>query len=168
MMGRIYTIEHYLRIIDYIRSKIPDTAITTDLIVGFPTETEEEFEMTLEAVRRIRYDSAFMFRYSVRPGTVAARYSDDVSEEDKIRRLNKLIKLQQSISHEVNQREVGQIRIGLVEGVSRRSDRILRARTEGNKIVLFDAGDVKPGSLVPIKIEQADAFTLHGQLVSPN
>lgn len=168
MMGRIYTIEHYLRIIEYIRKKIPDTAITTDLIVGFPSETEEEFEMTLDAVRKIRYDSAFMFRYSVRPGTVAAKYTDDVPEEDKIRRLNKLIKLQQEISHEVNQREIGQIRIGLVEGNSRRSDKILRARTEGNKIVLFVAAGVVPGSLVPVKIEQADAFTLHGQPASPN
>ncbi|MGH8015330.1 MAG: tRNA (N6-isopentenyl adenosine(37)-C2)-methylthiotransferase MiaB [Candidatus Zixiibacteriota bacterium] len=168
MMGRIYTIEHYLRIIEYIRKKIPDTTITTDLIVGFPTETEEEFELTLDAVRTIRYDSAFMFRYSVRPGTVAARYTDDVPEEDKIRRLNKLIHLQQEISHEVNQREIGQVRMGLVEGFSRRSDKILRARTEGNKIVLFSCDGVKPGEVVPVKIEQADAFTLHGQLVSPN
>ena len=167
-MGRIYTIEHYLRIIEYIRKVIPDTAITTDLIVGFPTETEEEFEMTLDAVRKIRYDSAFMFRYSVRPGTVAARYVDDVPEQDKIRRLNKLIHLQQEIGHEVNQREIGQVRMGLVEGYSRRSDKVMRARTEGNKTVLFGAENVKPGEVVPVKVENADAFTLHGHLVSPN
>lgn len=168
MMGRIYTIEHYLRIIDYIRKKLPDTAITTDLIVGFPTETEEEFELTLEAVRSIRYDSAFMFRYSVRPGTVAARYVDDVPEDDKIRRLNKLIKIQQGISCAVNQREVGQVRMGLVEGFSRRSNEIMRARTEGNKIVLFKAGRAELGDVVPIKVREADAFTLHGELVSFN
>jgi tRNA-2-methylthio-N6-dimethylallyladenosine synthase len=168
VMGRIYTVEHYLRIIEYIRKKIPDTAITTDLIVGFPSETEEEFEMTLDVVRQIRYDSAFMFRYSVRPGTVAARYHDDVSEEDKIRRLNKLIKLQQGISHEVNQREVGQTRVGLVEGHSRRDMTVWRARTEGNKTVLFGGNSVKPGDLAAVKVEHADAFTLHGQKVSAN
>ncbi len=168
MMGRIYTVEHYLRIIDYIRLKLPDTAITTDLIVGFPTETEEEFEQTLTAVRRIRYDSAFMFRYSIRPGTVAARYTDDVSEEDKIRRLNKLIKIQQEISHEVNQREIGRVQMGLVEGFSRRSEKILRARTEGNKIVLFKSSQSKPGTVVPIKVFEADAFTLHGELAGLN
>ncbi len=168
MMGRIYTIEHYLRIIDYIRSKIPLTVITTDLIVGFPTETEDEFEQTLEAVRKIRYDSAFMFRYSVRPGTVAARYNDDVLEEDKIRRLNKLIDLQQGISHGVNQREIGRTQLGLVEGFSRRSNKILRARTEGNKIVLFQSDRVKAGMVVPIKILAADAFTLHGESAGLN
>lgn len=167
-MGRIYTIEHYMRIIDYIRKKMPDTAITTDLIVGFPTETEAEFEETLTAVRNIRYDGAFMFRYSVRPGTVAARYNDDVSEDDKIRRLNKLIKIQQQISYEVNQREVGRIQMGLVEGFSRRSNEIMRARTEGNKTVLFSATDIKVGSIVAVKVSQADAFTLHGDLVGIN
>jgi tRNA-2-methylthio-N6-dimethylallyladenosine synthase len=168
MMGRIYTIEHYLRIIDYIRNKMPDTAITTDLIVGFPTETELEFEETLTAVRKIQYDGAFMFRYSVRPGTVAARYQDDVPENDKIRRLNKLIKLQQEISHVVNQREVGKIRMGLVEGYSRRSDEIMRARTESNKTVLFNAKNITAGAVVPVRVNCADAFTLHGELVSLN
>lgn len=167
-MGRIYTIEHYLRIIDYIRKTLPDTSITTDLIVGFPTETEEEFEQTLDAVRRIRYDGAFMFRYSVRPGTVAARFEDDVPEEDKIRRLNKLIKIQQGISFEVNQREVGKVRMGLVEGTSRRNVKIMRARTESNKTVLFSADEIEPGIVVPVKVHRADAFTLHGELASLN
>ena len=163
-MGRIYTIEHYLKIIDYIRKRIPETSITTDLIVGFPTETEAEFEQTLDAVRKIRYDSAFMFRYSVRPGTVAAKYNDDVPEEDKIRRLHKLIKIQQEIGHQVNQREVGKIRTALVEGKSRRDDQISRARTEGNKIVLIDTADLKVGSIVSVNVTRADAFTLHGNL----
>lgn len=166
MMGRIYTVEHYLRIIDYIRKKLPDAAITTDLIVGFPTETEKEFEQTLDAVRKIRYDSAFMFRYSVRPGTVAARYIDDVSEADKLRRLNKLIRIQQEIGREVNQREVGQVRMALVEGFSRRSKDIMRARTEGNKIVLFKARNAEIGNVLPVKVREADAFTLHGEITS--
>jgi tRNA-2-methylthio-N6-dimethylallyladenosine synthase len=167
-MGRIYTVEHYMKIIDYIRDRIPDTAITTDLIVGFPTETEAEFQQTLDAVRKIRYDSAFMFRYSVRPGTVAAKYNDDVPEDDKIRRLNELIGIQQEIGYQVNQREVGAVRTALVEGKSRRNDRISRARTEGNKTVLIDTPDLEVGSVVSVNIAQADAFTLHGSLAALN
>ncbi|MDX9857053.1 MAG: tRNA (N6-isopentenyl adenosine(37)-C2)-methylthiotransferase MiaB [candidate division Zixibacteria bacterium] len=163
-MGRIYTIEHYLKIIDYIRATLPYVSITTDLIVGFPSETEQEFEQTLAAVRHVGYDSAFMFRYSIRPGTTAARYADDVPEEDKIRRLNTLIQIQQEISYERNQREVGQVRMSLVEGHSRRSSEHFRARTDGNKTVLFRAGQTAPGSVVPIRITAADAFTLHGEI----
>jgi tRNA-2-methylthio-N6-dimethylallyladenosine synthase len=164
-MGRMYTIESYLKIIDYIREKLEYVSITTDLIVGFPTESEHEYELTLEAVKRIRFDAAFMFRYSVRPGTTAAQYSDDVPEAVKIRRLNRLINLQQQISYECNQREVGRICYGLVEGDSRRDENKLRARTEGNKIVLFPAGKAEVGTIVPVRIVSADAFTLHGELV---
>lgn len=167
-MGRIYSIEHYMKIINYIHKKLDYVTLTTDLIVGFPSETEEEFEETLKAVEEVRYDSAFMFRYSVRPGTTAASYEDDVPEEDKIRRLNKLIALQQKISYEQNQREVGQIRSGLVEGKSKRSPEYMRARTDGNKTVLFPAGDYPEGSIIPVKINTADAFTLHGDVVLTN
>jgi tRNA-2-methylthio-N6-dimethylallyladenosine synthase len=166
-MGRIYSIEHYLKIINYIRKKLDYIAITTDLIVGFPSETEAEFEETLKAVSEIRYDSAFMFRYSVRPGTTAASYDDDVLEEEKIRRLNKLIAMQQDISYEQNQREVGQVRSALVEGRSKRSKESMRARTDGNKTVLFDAGDYPLGTILPVRITSADAFTLHGEVVEP-
>ena len=167
-MGRIYTLEHYLKIIEYIRRQLEYVVITTDLIVGFPSETEDEFEETLAAVREIQYDSAFMFRYSVRPGTTAARYDDDVPEPEKIRRLNKLIRLQQSISYERNQRELSQIRFSLVEGMSRRSKEYCRARTEGNKTVLFKTDtEVSPGTVLPIRITAADAFTLHGEMVEP-
>lgn len=166
-MGRIYSIEHYLKIINYIRKKLDYIAITTDLIVGFPSETEAEFEETLKAVSEIRYDSAFMFRYSIRPGTTAASYDDDVLEEEKIRRLNKLIALQQDISYEQNQREVGQVRSALVEGQSKRSKESMRARTDGNKTVLFDAGDYPLGTILPVRITAADAFTLHGEVVEP-
>lgn len=165
-MGRVYTIEHYLRIIDYIRSTLDYVSITTDLIVGFPSETEEEFEDTLAAVRRVEYDAAFMFRYSVRPGTTAARYDDDVPEEEKIRRLNKLIALQQDIAYRCNQREVGEVRSALVEGPSRRDPATLRARTDGNKTVLFRSDYVNAGDIVNVRIHAADAFTLHGELVT--
>lgn len=164
-MGRKYTIEHYNKIVDYIRSRLDYVAVTTDLIVGFPSETEVEYEATLQAVRDIQFDAAFMFRYSVRPGTPAEKYTDDVPEDVKIKRLNNLIALQQKISFERNQREVGQVRYALVEGASRRSDAFQRARTEGNKIVLFKSGNFLPGQVVPIRITSADAYTLHGEIV---
>jgi tRNA-2-methylthio-N6-dimethylallyladenosine synthase len=146
-----------------IRARLDYVALTTDLIVGFPGETVKDYEATLDAVREIQYDSAFMFRYSVRPGTKAAKLEDDVPEAEKISRLNKLIELQQRISYERNQREVGQIRHSVVEGFSRRSRRELRARTEGNKTVLFPGDDPKVGQIVPLRVISADAFTLHGE-----
>jgi tRNA-2-methylthio-N6-dimethylallyladenosine synthase len=165
-MGRNYTVEHYRGIVEHIRATLPYVALTTDLIVGFPTETESEFEQTLEAVQSIQFDSAFMFRYSVRPGTTAAKYVDDVPEDEKIRRLNGLIKLQQEIGHDRNQREVDQVRSCVVEGPSRRSSKMFRARTEGNKTVLFpETPAAVPGAIVSIRILSADAFTLHGEIV---
>ena len=165
-MGRIYTIDHYLKIVEYIRRKLEDVALTTDLIVGFPSEIEAEYEETLAAVRKVQFDSAFMFRYSVRPRTTAAKCEDDVQETDKIRRLNKLIHLQQEISFERNQREVGKIRWSVVEGLSRRSSDRYRARTEGNKTALFASNaQLAVGSIVPLRILTADAFTLHGEIV---
>jgi len=167
-MGRSYTIEHYLEIIDCIRERLVDVSITTDLIVGFPSETEQEYQDTLSSVEKIRFDSAFMFRYSVRPGTAAAKYPDDVPEDIKIRRLSNLISMQRDISYDVNQREVGRTCFSLVEGHSRRSSKVLRARTEGNKTVLFKATRVLPGAVFPIRITEADAFTLHGEPVELN
>lgn len=168
VMGRRYSVKHYMSIIEYIRQSMPYVSITTDLIVGFPTETEAEYEETLDAVREVGYDSAFMFRYSVRPGTVSAKMDDDVPEEDKIRRLSHLINVQKEISNQRNQRELDQVRFSLIEGRSRRSDKIWRARTEGDKTVLFEADNVGPGDIVPIRIKAADAFTLHGELARDN
>lgn len=167
-MGRRYSVKHYLSIIEYIRAKLAYVSITTDLIVGFPSETESEYENTLDVVREVGYDAAFMFRYSVRPGTQAARMDDDVPEDDKIRRLSKLIEIQKEISNGRNQREVGQVRFSLVEGKSRRSEKIWRARTEGDKTVLFEADNVSPGEIVGVLIKEADAFTLHGELARDN
>jgi tRNA-2-methylthio-N6-dimethylallyladenosine synthase len=163
LMGRKYTVEHYLRIVEELRSKLDYLSLTTDLIVGFPSETEAEYEQTLDIVKRIQYDAAFMFRYSVRPGTAAADFPDDVPEAEKIRRLEQLIELQKEIGQARNQREVGQVRSGLVEGLSRRSSDFWRARTEGNKTVLFAADGVEAGQLLPVRITAADAFTLHGE-----
>ena len=163
-MGRIYGRKQYQKIVDSIRAHLDYVSITTDLIVGFPGEKPEDYEMTLDAVRDIQFDAAFMFRYSVRPGTKAERLDDDVPEEEKIDRLNKLIDLQQSISYQRNQREVGQVRHSLVEGYSRRSRSVARARTEGNKTILFECDDPRPGAVLPLVVESADAFTLHGRL----
>lgn len=167
-MGRGYTIEHYRDIIDYIRSKFKYVSITTDLMVGFSGETEEDYELTLKAVREIEFDNAFMFRYSSRPGTTATEFADDVAEPDKIRRLRKLINLQQDISKKRNQREVGQVRYCLVEGESRRSADFVRGRTEGNKVAIFTADQEALGSIVPVRITAADAFTLHGEIAEIN
>ncbi len=163
-MGRKYTIEHYLGIVDELRHKLDYLSLTTDLIVGFPTETVAEYEQTLDVVKSVQYDAAFMFRYSVRPGTAAADFDDDVPEEEKIRRLENLISLQKKVGRERNQREVGQVRRALVEGLSRRSGDFWRARTEGNKTVLFAAENIKAGRLLPVRIVSADAFTLHGEV----
>ena len=163
-MGRGYTAEHYLGIVEYIRKRLDYVSMTTDLIVGFPSETEAEYEQTLDVVRAVKYDTAFMFRYSVRPGTAAAKYDDDVPEEDKIRRLSNLIKIQQEIARERNQRELGEVRHGLVEGLSRRSEEFYRARTEGNKTVLFKGASFETGQVLPVRILSADAYTLHGEI----
>jgi tRNA-2-methylthio-N6-dimethylallyladenosine synthase len=166
-MGRKYTVEHYLEIVGSIREKLPYVSLTTDLMVGFPTETEEEYDQTLQVVKKVQFDSAFMFRYSVRPGTAAARQVDDVPENVKIERLQKLIELQQIISYDRNQREVGRVVRCLVEGVSRRDTAMMRGRTEGNKIVLFKTG-AKEGDIVSVSISSADAYTLHGHVMEEN
>jgi len=163
-MGRLYTWDHFRCMVDYLRANLDYLSLTTDLMVGYPGETPDDYEQTLDAVRYAQFDSAFMFRYSVRPGTTAARLDDDVPEEEKISRLRRLIDLQQNISWERNQREVGQVRRALVEGWSRRSREQARARTEGNKTALFPCASPREGALVPLRITSADAFTLHAEL----
>lgn len=167
-MGRKYTVERYLDIVRRLRDSLEYVSLTTDLIVGYPTESEDEYEQTLAVVREVGYDAAFMFRYSPRVGTKSAGLPDDVPEPDKIRRLEALIELQKAIGQKRNQREVGQVRHALVEGTSRRSESLLRGRTEGNKTVLFESAPESVGLVLPIKITSADAFTLHGERVEVN
>jgi len=163
-MGRIYTREHYMSLVEKLRRAVPDISLTTDLIVGFPSETDEEYRMTLDAVREIKYDSAFMFRYSVREGTKAAQMDDDVPDEEKIERLNGLIELQKNIAFEKNQEEVDRVREVLVDGHSRRSDKFLKGKTEGNKTVLFAGDENLIGTVQKVIINSADSWTLHGEL----
>ena len=165
-MNRKYTREWYLERIAAIRHYMPDCAITTDLISGFCGESLEDHQATLSLMREVGYASAFMFKYSERPGTFSARhFKDDISEEEKTRRLNEVIALQNQLSVESNEAEVGKIRQVLVEGESKRSAEQLCGRTSQNKMVVFDRGDHKAGDYVMVKITGCSSATLFGEEV---
>ena len=164
-MGRIYTYDHYRSLVVKLRTALPDISLTTDLIVGFPSETEEEYQMTLRAVEEIQFDSAFMFRYSPREGTSAAKLKDDIPDPEKIRRLTGLIDLQKSISFQKNQSEIGKIRSVLIDGRSRRSNMVLKGKTEGNKTLLLDGDESLIGTIKNVRVTSADSWTLHGELI---
>lgn len=166
-MNRTYTIEHYLNIIDTAREIIPGVSFSTDIIAGFPTETEEEHKMTLDVLEKVRYDGAYMFKYSPREGTPAYKMEDDVSEEIKSKRLTEIIDLQNTISYEINQQIIGTEEIVLVESKSKKSDDFYSTRTDGNKIVILPVGnDVNIGDYVKVKITKATSGTLFGDFVS--
>jgi tRNA-2-methylthio-N6-dimethylallyladenosine synthase len=163
-MNRHYDSAWYLDRIDAIRRIIPDCAITTDMFTGFHDETEEDFQQTLALMRRVGYDAAFMFKYSERPGTVAARtLPDNVAEDVKIDRLNRMIALQNELSLASNQRDVGRTFDVLIEGVSKRSTQQWVGRTPQNKTVVFDrlAGE-RIGDIVSVAIASATSATLKG------
>lgn len=163
-MNRKYTREWYLGRIAAIRSRMPDCAITTDLIAGFSGETEEEHLETLSLMREVGYDFAYMFKYSERPGTFAARHlPDDVPEEVKSRRLQEIITLQNELGLESNRRDVGREFEVLVEGVSKRNPDQLSGRTPQNKVVVFDRGGYGVGDLLRVRITGCTAATLFGE-----
>lgn len=163
IMNRKYTREWYLDRIAAIRRILPEAAISTDLFCGFHSETEEDFEETLSLMREVGYDSAFMFKYSERPGTYAAKHlPDTVDEEEKVRRLQTMIDLQNKLSEESNQRDIGKTFDVLIEGFSKRSREQLFGRTEQNKVVIFDKQDHRVGQYVRVKIERATSATLFG------
>ena len=162
-MNRKYTREWYLERIAAIRRYMPDCAITTDLISGFCGETLEDHQATLSLMREVGYAGAFMFKYSERPDTFSARhFADDIADEEKTRRLNEIIALQNQLSVESNEAEIGKIRQVLVEGTSKRSDEQLCGRTSQNKMVVFDRGDYKAGDYVTVKITGCSSATLFG------
>ena len=166
-MNRKYTREWYLERITAIRRYMPDCAITTDLIAGFCGETEEDHQQTLSLMREVGYASAFMFKYSERPGTFSARhFEDDIDDAEKTRRLNEIIALQNTLSVASNEQEVGKVREVLVEGESKRSDAQLCGRTSQNKMVVFDRGDHKAGEYVKVRITGCSSATLFGEEVS--
>ena len=166
LMNRKYTVEWYLDRMAAIRRYMPDCSITTDVIAGFCSETEEDHRQTLDLFRRVRYDYAFMFKYSQREGTYAAKHlPDDIDEAEKTRRLNEIIALQGQIALENNQREVGREYEVLVEGESHRSKERLFGRNSQNKVLVFDRGDAVPGTYRRVRVDSCTAATLLGTLV---
>jgi len=166
LMNRKYTREWYMDRVNAIRRIIPDCGLSTDIFVGYHSETEEDHQLSLDLMREVGYDSAFMFKYSERPGTYASKHlPDDVPEEEKIRRLNELIALQTDISVQQNKKDEGKIFDVLVEGFSKRSREQLCGRTEQNKMVVFDKGTHHIGETVKVKITGSTSATLFGEEV---
>lgn len=161
-MNRKYDSAHYLGRVKALREVLPDLSLTTDLICGFPGETPEDFEATLDMVRRIRYDAAFTFHYSPRSGTAAAGYPAQVPPEERMDRLRRLIDVQREISLEVNRRHLGEEAATLVERPARHG-RQLVGRTDGNKVLLFDGEKEWVGSFRRVRITNTDTFTLYGE-----
>ncbi len=166
LMNRKYTREWYLDRVAAIRRIIPDCGLSTDIFCGYHSETEEDHRESLSLMEECAYDSAFMFKYSERPGTYAAKHlPDDVPEDVKIRRLNEIIALQTRLSAESNRRCIGQTYEVLVEGVSKRSKEQLFGRTEQNKVVVFDRGNHRIGDFVQVRITESTSATLKGEAV---
>jgi len=166
LMNRKYTREWYLDRVSAIRRIIPECGLSTDIFVGYHDETEEDHQLSLSLMREVGYDSAFMFKYSERPGTYASKHlPDNVPEEEKIRRLNELIQLQTEMSAIANKRDEGKEFEVLVEGYSKRSRQQLCGRTEQGKMVVFDKGAHHPGELVQVRITGSTSATLFGELV---
>ena len=166
-MNRKYTREWYLDRIAAIRRMIPDCGISTDMFTGFHGETEEDFEQTLSLMREVGFDSAFMFKYSERPGTFASKFlPDNISEEVKIDRLNRMIALMNELSLESNRRDVGKTFEILVEGYSKRSRSDMFGRTQQNKVVVFPARDEKVGDFITVKVNSVSSATLLGERIN--
>ena len=163
-MNRRYTRERYLRIVEGLRRRVPWAAITTDLLVGFPGETDEEFEETVKLVEEVRFDYAFCYKFSPRPGTRAAEMGDQVPEEVKSERLKKLIDLTQRIALERNEEMVGRIEEVLVEGENPKVEGELKGRTRTNKLVFFRGDRRMIGSTVKVRIREASYWYLRGEV----
>lgn len=165
LMNRKYTREWYLERVAAIRRIVPDCGLSTDIFAGYCSETEDDHALSLSLMRECGYDSAFMFKYSERPGTYAARHlADDVPEEVKVRRLEELIALQNELSAESNRRCIGKTYEVLIEGTSKRSREQLFGRTEQNKVVVFDRGTLRPGQYATVRITDASSATLKGEV----
>ena len=164
-MNRKYTVEDYKQKIEMIRKKIPDCALSTDVIAGFCSETIEDHRATMDIMSWVGYDSAYMFKYSERPGTLAAKkFDDDVSEEEKIRRLNEIIDLQRDLSLQSNRKDIGKTFEVLVEGMSKRDENKYFGRTSQNKVVIFDKQNTRKGDYIKVKIDDCTSATLFGSI----
>lgn len=166
LMNRKYTREWYLERVAAIKKYIPDCGLTTDMFCGYHSETEEDHQMTLSLMKECMFDSAFMFKYSERPGTYASRHlPDDINEDEKIRRLNEMIALQNELSAESYRRDIGKTYEVLVEGVSKRSKEQFFGRTQQNKVVVFNRGSHHIGDFVTVRITASSSATLQGEEV---
>lgn len=163
-MNRKYTRQHYWELAAKIRSRIPGVAITSDLIVGFPGETEEDFEQTLDMVRRVRFEAAFTFMYSIRSGTRAAVMENQVSLDEKRRRLTRLNQVQYGIADEVNQAMEAKVMEVLVEGTSKTNRQKMTGRTRTNQIVIFSGTEDLIGKQISVRITEAKTFSLFGEI----
>lgn len=165
-MRRPYTREEYLNLVDKMREIIPGVTLSTDIITGFCDETEEEHQDTLSLMAKVKYDLAYMFAYSERGRTLAQRkYEDNVPEDVKKRRLSEIIEQQMSIQEELNKKEIGRRHLVLAEGTSKRSDEQLCGRTDTNKMVVFDRGDIEKGDYVEVTITDCTSATLMGDVI---
>lgn len=165
LMNRTYTVEHYLALMEKIRAAMPGVSFSTDIMSGFPTETESDHRMTLDIMKQVRFDGAFMFKYSPRENTKAWDMGDDVAEEIKVERLSEIIEHQATISGEINQSLIGAEAEVLIERDSSRSSDDLLGRTDTNKKTLFPREDARIGEYRNVKIERANAQTLFGKLI---
>ena len=164
-MNRHYGTERYLSIVDGLRERMPDITLTSDIIVGFPGETEEDFEATLDMLRRVKFDMLFSFIYSPRKGTPAAAMEEQIPDKVKNERFDRLLALQNEIALEKNQLMVGSTVRVLCDGVSKNNKDAYSGRTEGNKIVFFEGNEADTGKFVNVRIDRAEAFALYGEKI---
>jgi len=164
-MNRTYTKDQFLARVNEIRNTLPNVGISTDIIVGFPGENEAEFQETLDMMEAVKFDSAFTFKYSSRPGTKAAEFDDHVPEDEKQHRLERLIEMQQKHTLFRNKTMIGRVEMVLVEKESKRSKKQWAGRTDANKWVVFNKENAKIKDLIPVKIMDARGITLHGEIV---
>jgi tRNA-2-methylthio-N6-dimethylallyladenosine synthase len=166
LMNRDYSVEHYLERITKIKKLLPGVSLSTDIISGFPTETEEDHKMTLELMQKVKYDGAFMFKYSPRENTKAWNMPDSIDNKIKTRRLNEIIELQHNISRQLNQDEIGKEYEILVEGESKKKKSEWQGRTDTNKVVIFTyENTIKRGDFIKIKVLRSTSATLFGELI---
>ncbi|MCX7737348.1 MAG: tRNA (N6-isopentenyl adenosine(37)-C2)-methylthiotransferase MiaB [Candidatus Kapabacteria bacterium] len=165
LMNRNYSVEHYLGRIRKIRELMPECSLSTDIIAGFPTETEDEHKQTLDLMREVRYDGAYMFKYSARDNTKAYSMEDDVPDEVKTRRLQEIIDLQNNISRELNQLEIGKQHEILVEGPSKKNSEKWQGRTDTNKVLIFEKNghQINTGDLIKVVVKSSTSATLFGE-----
>lgn len=165
LMNRKYTKEQYLELAEKLKTKIPGVALTADIIVGFPHETEEDFLDTLDVVSKVKFDAAFMFMYSPREGTAAATMDGQIDAEVKKERLKRLIDLQNATSKETSAPYEGKIERVLVDGPSKKNEKVLSGRTSTNKVVIFDGDKELEGTFINVKINECKTWSLYGEIV---